>query len=161
LGNWGFIGAGAVMMLSGAGLLAFIEHFCHIATSRLDHGGRHRTLNVLRHDPPGDRPAPVVTHGTPGPGAGRPDQLEVLADEYRAQAPANRELGERLGFLPDPAGADPAETRPVPVIDPGMDLAAVLGPAWCSRGWHDGDCCEGSRTQWGGTVGPRPYLGTS
>jgi hypothetical protein len=21
---------------------------------------------------------------------------------------------------------------------------------WCGRSWHDGDCCAGSRQQWGG-----------
>ena len=26
---------------------------------------------------------------------------------------------------------------------------------WCDRSWHDGDCCEASRKQWGLQAGPR------
>ncbi len=83
---------------------------------------------------------------------------------------ADRVLGERFGFIsgssdvtPDPADAARAAIDPrIDHMAGGADLAAVLGPVWCGRGWHDGVCCEGSRKQWDvDPLGPRPYLGSS
>jgi len=174
MGFWLYLAFLLLAVLAGAGALAFLDRLCRLAT------GRPPSEDVpSRPHAGGDRPAPGTT---PGPGAGRHASVS-RADPGDRPAPA---LGFTAGagrqaFPPEPAGAAPAEeTRPVPVVDaaraaadPHMDymtsgaqgdvgdLAAVLGPTWCPRGWHDGDCCEGSRTQWGGTVAPRPYLGSS
>jgi hypothetical protein len=180
---WTYVAFLLLAVLAGAGALAILDRLYRLLVCRpapedvprlhagdrpapgLGGPGAGRHASVFRADP-GDRPALGTS---PTAGAGRPrDQLDALADGYQA--------GLQAGSLP--ADPNPAWSPPSAVdaarapVDPYMDhmassaqgdagdLAAVLGPRWCSRGWHDGDCCPGSRMQWGGTVGPRPYLGS-
>lgn len=68
-------------------------------------------------------------------------------------------------------GLPPEVNEAVKVIGEVFDVIQVDGPypnrgnsrmvrvyietrltEWCSRSWHDGDCCEGSRKEWSASM---------